>query len=82
MALTGVNARPPPCRALLSCPGFICSILLTPKGGSGQHDLVCAVAQSCLTLCHPMDCSPPDSLLMNLVVNILKQVAISTQGPS
>ena len=27
------------------------------------HDIIVLVAQSCLTLCNPMDCSPPGSLV-------------------
>ena len=28
---------------------------------SASLNLMCLVAQLCLTLCDPMDCSPPDS---------------------
>ena len=36
------------------------------------------VAQSCLTFCDPMDCSPPGSSVHGIFqVRILKQVAIS-----
>ena len=31
-----------------------------PKGW-GSTCMLCLVAQSCLTLCHPVDCSPPGS---------------------
>ena len=37
----------------------------------------CQVAQSCLTLCDPMDCSPPDSSVNgSLQARILEWVAI------
>ena len=36
------------------------------------------VTQSCLTLCYPVDCSPPDSSVHGiLLARILKWVAIS-----
>ena len=31
------------------------------KRGAFLHSLACLVAQLCLTLCNPMDCSPPES---------------------
>ena len=38
----------------------------------------CMCAQSCLTLCDPMDCSPPDSSVHEIFqARILEQVAIS-----
>ena len=37
----------------------------------------CSVTQSCLTLCNPMDCSPPGSVHGILQVRILEWVAIS-----
>ena len=38
----------------------------------------CEVAQSCLTLCDPMDCSPPNSSVHGILqARILKWVAIS-----
>ena len=40
---------------------------------------VCSVAQSCLTLCDPMDSSPPDSSVHGIFqARILEQVAISS----
>ena len=43
--------------------------LLTPR--------VCSVAQSCLTLCDPLDCSPPGSTVHGISqVRILEWVAI------
>ena len=43
--------------SLLSCPRnvFICHLLCAA--------LLCLIAQLCLTLCDPMDCSPPGSLV-------------------
>ena len=39
---------------------------------------VCACAQSCLTLCNPLDCSPPGSSVHGILqARILEQVAIS-----
>ena len=37
------------------------NITLYGKGCDPVKDLVCVCAQSCLTLCSPMDCSPPGS---------------------
>ena len=38
----------------------------------------CSVAQSCLTLCDPMDCSPPGSFVHGILqARILEWVAIS-----
>ena len=42
---------------------------------------VCAVAQSCLTLCGPMDCSPPGSSAHGIFqARVLKWVAIARQN--
>ena len=39
---------------------------------------MCASAQSCLTLCDPMDCNPPDSSVHRIFwARILEQIAIS-----
>ena len=38
---------------------------------------VCSVAKLCLTLCEPMDCSSPDSVLGFLQARILEWVAVS-----
>ena len=39
---------------------------------------VCLVAQSCLTLCNPMNCSPPGSSVHNILqAKILEWVALS-----
>ena len=41
-------------------------------------DNACVCAQSCLTLCIPMDCSPPGSAVHGLFqARIIEQVAIS-----
>ena len=48
-------------------------------GGSAASPAICClVAQSCLTLCNTMDCSPPDSSLRGVSqARILEWVAIS-----
>ena len=39
------------------------------------------VAQSCLTLCNPMDCSPPGSIVHGILqARILEWVAIPSPG--
>ena len=39
---------------------------------------MCSVAKSCLTLCDPMDCSPPDSSVHGILqARILEWVAVS-----
>ena len=43
--------------------------------------VLCLVAQSCPTLCDPMDCGPPDSSDHGISqARILEWVAISTLG--
>ena len=43
-----------------------------------QHSEGESVAQSCLTLCNPMDCSPPDSSVHGILqARVLEWVAIS-----
>ena len=52
---------------------------------AGVHVLghACLVAQSCLTLCSPMDCSSPDSSVHAIFqANILECVAISSSRGS
>ena len=44
---------------------------------------VCVCAQSCLTLCDPMDCSPPGFFVHGISqARILELVAISSRGSS
>ena len=39
---------------------------------------LCSIVQSCLTLCHPMNCSPPGSSVHRILqARILERVAIS-----
>ena len=39
---------------------------------------VCSIAQSCLTLCDPMDCNPPGSSVLGIIsARILEWVVIS-----
>ena len=41
------------------------------------HVYVCSVAQSCLTFCDPMDCSPPGSFVHGILqARILEWIAI------
>ena len=49
-----------------------------------RHAVLCLVAQSCLTLCDPMDCSPPDSSVHGILqAKILEWVAMpSLRGSS
>ena len=43
-----------------------------------EEGCVCSVAQSCLTLCDPTDCSPPGSSVHGIFqARILERVAIS-----
>ena len=47
------------------------------------HVHVCAVAQSCLTFCDLMDCSPPGSFVCGIILaGILEWVAISSSRGS
>ena len=66
---------------------------VTQPGSVGSRGQTCAlsrgeskseVAQSCPTLCDPMDCSPPGSSIHGILqVRILEWVAISfSRGPS
>ena len=44
----------------------------------GQFGVLCLVAQLCLTLCDPIDCSPPGSSVHGILqAGILEWVAIS-----
>ena len=47
-----------------------------------SYTVVCLIAQSCLTLCDPMDCSPPGSSVHGILqVRILEWVArLSPRG--
>ena len=40
---------------------FFFFLVLVPKGVVGLHVCMCLVTQSCLTLCKPIDSSPPGS---------------------
>ena len=57
------------------------NITLYGKGCDPVKDLVCVYAQSCLTLCSPMDCSPPGSSVHGtFLARILKWAATSYSG--
>ena len=43
------------------CTDVAIYINTTDRHEGVVHVCVCLVAQSCLTLCDPMDCSPPGS---------------------
>ena len=46
-----------------------------------RSDQIRSVAQSCLTLCNPMDCSPPGSFVHGILqAGILEWVAIPPSG--
>ena len=51
---------------------------LTKAGLSADLSQLTLVAMSCLTLCNPMDCSPPDHSVHEILqTGILEWVAIS-----
>ena len=57
------------------------SSYVSPSGNGCVH--ACSVAQSCLTLCDPMDCSPPGSSVHGILqARILEWVAISSSRGS
>ena len=49
--------------AILAMLGAKLEVLLCIGGREGIFALLCLVAQSCPTLCDPMDCSPPGSFV-------------------
>ena len=38
--------------------------------------IVCLIAQSCLTLCYPLDCSPPDSSVHGILQTIILELGV------
>ena len=53
------------------------------EDGGTRCEAVCSVAQLCLTLCDPMDCSPPGSSVQGILqARILKWVAMSLSRAS
>ena len=55
--MSRVSPPPPP-----TPPGSTAGAKTWLPGGHGTSDVcVCLVTQSCPTLCHPLDCSPPGS---------------------
>ena len=63
--------------SLRGCLGFTCLGQGT-EGKPAYFYHVCMCAQSCLTLCDPMDCSPPGSSVHGILqARILEWVAIS-----
>ena len=66
-----------------------CTSISSPPGGERGEAArlgrrrACSVTQSCLTFCHPMDCSPPGSSVHRISqARILEWVAISFRGSS
>ena len=89
MSGESVNLRRLGVRKLLSW-GLL-RVLVEPSGASGVCRLQCSqrpgaggeVAQSCLTLCDPEDCSPPGSSVPRILqARILEWVAISSSRGS
>ena len=66
------------------CSIHVGSHILLRGGRHGSHcSVLCSVIQLCLTLCDPMDCSPPDSSVHGIFqARILEQVAISSSRGS
>ena len=59
---------------------FRCLFLWQPGHGSSSFT-VCVYAQSCLTLCDPMDCSPPGSSIYEILqARVQEWVAISSSN--
>ena len=67
-----------PDRPLLSLLGQAGSLLLAPPGKPVSSAATAKSLQSCLTLCSPIDCSPPGSSVPGILqARILEWVAIS-----
>ena len=60
---------------------FLAASALLNSSAAGDSEILsflCSVAQSCLTLCDPLDCSPPGFSVHRLLqARILEWVAIS-----
>ena len=68
------------CRTLQAIPSNMCMFINLPVY---KHICVVLVAQSCPTLCHPLDCSPPGSSIYGMFqARILEWVAISYHSGS
>ena len=65
-----------------SCPVYVAS--LTPTGFPKEHQLCAKSVQSYLTLCDPMDCTPPVSSVHGILqARIVEWVAMpSSRGSS
>ena len=74
---TGQTKAAPQCWREISCPNTLTlDQLCLPGTLLCMH--ACSVAQSCPTLCNPMDCSPPGSSVPGILqARILEWVAIS-----
>ena len=69
----------PVCSALVS----VCEVCVHGHVYMLKGAVLCLVAQSCPTLCDPMDCSPPASSAMGIFhARILEWVAMPSRGSS
>ena len=58
---------------------FTSLIASEKKGGQDRDSFLLLVAQSCLTLCHPMDCNPAGSSVQGIFqARILEWVNVSS----
>ena len=65
--------------AILEAESWVTRIFLQSRG----EICACSVAQSCLTLCDPLDCSPPCSSVHGILqARVLEWVAISSSRGS
>ena len=60
----------------------VCIIIFLRDTLKRVYLLISSVAQSCLTLCNPMDCSTPTSLSITNSQSLLKFVSIESMMPS
>ena len=69
---------------LPSVPGFLQMRNLRQEGWvlATQVAVVQSLAQSCLTLCYPMDCSTPDFSVLHHLQSLLKLMSIESMMPS
>ena len=70
---------------LPSVPGFLQMRNLRQEGwvlATQVAVVVQSLAQSCLTLCYPMDCSTPDFSVLHHLQSLLKLMSIESMMPS
>ena len=80
--LRGRPASPPPGMQMMSLQTQPRPPLKKPRLLVLRTCLVCLVAQLCLTLCNPLDCSPPGSSVQILQARILEWVAMPSSNGS